>query len=54
MNLTDSETFLTALIKCTKIHIQTKNSFPRETKQHIHKITMKHGWNLQVVQIPRK
>ena len=51
MNLTDSDTFPTALIKRTKLRLNQKNDFPRDTTRLIHTIEMAKGWNIQIVQI---
>ena len=54
MNLTDSDTSPSALIKHAKIIISLKTNFPRDKNKLIRTITVNNGWNTQIVQILHK
>ena len=54
MNLTDGETFLTALIKCAKSRFNQKINFPCDTKRCIRYIEINNVCNTQVLLILRE
>ena len=51
MNLTDSLTFLTSMINCSKTAFNYNNRIRCDTKRRIQKIAIHNGWNTHIVQI---
>ena len=54
MNLTDVETFSTALTKHSKNRVNQKIKFPLDTKRCIREIAIQNAWNTHSVQILRE
>ena len=48
MNLSDDDTFPSALIKRAKIRINQKINLTRDTTRRISTIVMNNGWNMQI------